>query len=77
MEDDVMVHLLEQFPQAIGKKAVKDWLPLDLAQYGPRPKRGRMVDHYMQSVVQNSKSNWHGKYEKMLSAFKNIDAVNS
>jgi hypothetical protein len=70
-EDDVLVHLLEQFPQAIGKKAVKDRLPLDLAQYGPRPERGRMVDHYMQSAVRNAKNDWDGEYEKMVSAMKN------
>ena len=68
--DDVLVHLLEKFPQAISKKAVKDRLPLDLAQYGPRPERGSMIDHYMQSAVKNAKTEWDGEYEKMVSHMK-------
>jgi hypothetical protein len=66
-EDDVLVHLLDKFPQAVGKKAVKDRLPLDLAQYGPRPERGAIIDHYMQSAVRNAKAEWDHEYEKMVS----------
>ena len=66
-EDNVLVHLVDKFPQAVGKKAVKDRLPLDLARYGPRPERGAIIDHYMQSAVRNAKAEWDHEYEKMVS----------
>eukprot|EP00934_Nitzschia_sp_Nitz4_P005094 Nitzschia sp. Nitz4//scaffold143_size57137//42428//43531//NITZ4_006519-RA/size57137-processed-gene-0.52-mRNA-1//-1//CDS//3329536461//5084//frame0 len=65
-QDDVLLALLEKFPQAIGKKAVKERLPLDLAQYGPRPELSGIIDYYMQSAIRNAKKEWDAEYEKMV-----------
>lgn len=74
-DDDVLLHLLEKFPQAITKKAVKERLPLDLAQYGPRPERGSIIDYYMQSAVRNAKKEWDAEYEKMVTGVRNAADV--
>lgn len=71
-EDDVLLYLLEKFPQAVSKKAVKNRLPLDLAQFGPRPERGSIIDYYMQSAVRNAKNEWDSEYEKMVANMKGV-----
>jgi len=64
--DDVLLHVLEKFPQAISKKAVKDRVPLDLAPFGTKPERGNVIDYYMQLAVRNAKLEWDNEYEKMV-----------
>jgi hypothetical protein len=68
--DDVLAYLMQKFPQAMGKKAVKGRLPLDMAQYGPMPERGVVIECYVERAVQEAKTEWDGEYEKIVSAMK-------
>ena len=70
-EDDVLVLLLENFPQALSKKAVNDRLPLTLAHYGPRSDLGRIVDRYIANSIQDAREVWEEEYDNMFKHLKN------
>ena len=69
-EDDVLVLLLDKFPQALNKTAVKDRLPLTLAHYGPRSDLGRIIDRCIESSIQDAREVWEEEYDNMFKQLK-------
>lgn len=63
-EDEVLLSILEKFPQALSKRAIKHRLPVDLAKYGPRPERGRIIEYYIQAATRQAKHEWDREYEQ-------------
>jgi hypothetical protein len=83
VEDDVLVHYSYLL---VGTLSPSHWQKScqgsDAPGSGPiwapsQTRENGVVDSYMQSVVRNTKSNWDGEYKNMVSAMKNIAAVNS
>jgi hypothetical protein len=63
--DEVIALLLEKFPQALSKKAIKGRLPLAMAQYGPRSSMGYIIDQCVENAVQDARVVWEEEYDNM------------
>jgi hypothetical protein len=70
-EDDVTALLIEKFPQAIGKRAAKARLPLDMAQYSPKPERGVIIEYFVDNAVRTAKAVWVNEHERLVAGIRN------
>lgn len=66
----MLAYLLEEFPQAIKKKALRDRLPLDMAQYSSKPERGVIVECFVETSIMDAKAEWDDENKKLLSSMK-------